>query len=187
MPGIDKYLVILQRTNDGNDLSPQHLKLLELGVNGHLNEAGSAAVDKLYESVVAGTYTKPYHFGVEFMTYDHEGYIYFKDQQVEHYSRPWAYSLDAKKDLTKLQHQCLYLESIGELNSFPYMLCEYRMKGNLGSSFVKTKGRGLTGCARITASCTLRSAFRVTVYRKAFCFRDMSIGWTFKVLKNIGT
>ena len=143
MPGIDKYLVVLQRTNDGNDLSPQHLKLLELGVNGHLNEAGLAAVDKLYESVVAGTYTKPYHLDVKFMTYDHEGYIYFKDQQVEHYSHPWAYSLDAKKDLTKLQHQCLYLESIGELNGFPYMLCDYKMKGKFGAQFCESEKQEL--------------------------------------------
>jgi len=143
MPEMDKYLVILQKTNDGNDLSPQHLKLLELGINGCLNEAGLEAVDKLYEIVVAGTYTKPYHLGVEFMTYDHEGFIYFKDRQVEHYSQPWAYSLDAKKDLTKLQHQCLYLESIEELNGFPYMLCEYRMKGKFGVRFCESEKQEL--------------------------------------------
>ena len=83
---IDKILTILQKTNDGDNLSPEHLKLVELGANGYLNQAGLAALDRLYESVEAGTYTKPYHLGVEFMTRDHGGFVYFKDKEVEHYS-----------------------------------------------------------------------------------------------------
>mgnify|MGYP000849561059 CR=1 FL=1 len=132
---IDKILTILQKTNDGNDLSPEHLKLVELGVNGYLNQAGLAALDSLYESVEAGTYTKPYHLGVEFMTRDHEGFIYFKDKQVEHYSSPWANSLEARACLIKLQHQCLYLESVNDLTGPPYMLCNYGMKGRHGEHF----------------------------------------------------
>ena len=132
---IDKILAILQKTNDGDNLSPEHLKLVELGANGYLNQAGLAALDRLYESVEAGNYTKPYHLGVEFMTRDHEGFIYFKDKEVEHYSSSWAYSLEAKACLTKLQHQCLYLESINDLNGPPYMLCDYRMKGRHGEQF----------------------------------------------------
>ena len=46
------------------------------------------------------------------MTRDHDGFVYFKDTQVEHYSNFWAYTLDAKASLTKLQHQCLFLEGI---------------------------------------------------------------------------
>ena len=110
---IDKALVILRGTKDGDELSPSDLRLLELYVNGHLNEKGLEAFDKLYESVAVGTYTKPYHLGVEHMTYDHEGYVYFKGQHVEHYSRWWAHSLDAKEALTRLQRQCLFLESKG--------------------------------------------------------------------------
>ena len=37
---IKKATDILERTNDGNDLSPTHLKLLELAVNNQLNEKG---------------------------------------------------------------------------------------------------------------------------------------------------
>lgn len=74
---IDNILAILQKTHDGDDFSPQHLKLVELGINGYLNEAGLAVLDELYETVAAGTYQKPYHLGVEHMTLDHEGYVYF--------------------------------------------------------------------------------------------------------------
>jgi len=132
---IDKILTILQKTNDGDNLSPEHLKLVELGANGYLNQAGLAALDRLYESVEAGTYTKPYHLGVEFMTRDHGGFVYFKDKEVEHYSSSWAYSLEAKACLTKLQHQCLYLESVNDLTGPPYMLCNYEMKGRHGEQF----------------------------------------------------
>lgn len=45
---------ILRATNDGNELSPHHLKLVELAVNGFLNEAGTAAFEDLY-----GNATKP--------------------------------------------------------------------------------------------------------------------------------
>lgn len=115
---IDKALVILRGTKDGDELSPTHLKILEMYVNGQLNELGLREFDKIYESVASGTYVQPWHLGVEHMTYDHEGYIYFKGQHVEHYSRWWAHTLDAKEALTRLQRQCLFLESKGvEINS----------------------------------------------------------------------
>lgn len=139
----DNILTILQKTHDGDDLSPQHLKLVELGINGYLNKAGLAVLDELYESVAAGTYQKPYHLGVGHMTLDHEGYVYFKDIQVEHYTSPWAYSLDAKASLIKLQHQCLFLENINVQSSLPYMLCDYKMKGQYGEAFCKEEKQKL--------------------------------------------
>jgi len=118
MKAIDKCLVILQKTNDGDALSPLQLKLVELAVNGALNEKGLQEIDKLYQSVVDGTFKTPYYHNVEFMTRDHEGYVYFKGQHVEHYSNHWAYSLDAKESLIGLQQHCLFLEEKGiEVNS----------------------------------------------------------------------
>jgi hypothetical protein len=40
MPPIDKTIEVLERTNDGDELSPLHLKLFEWAVNGALNDEG---------------------------------------------------------------------------------------------------------------------------------------------------
>jgi hypothetical protein len=115
---VDKCCEILQRTNDGDDLDPADLKLTELAVNGRLNERGMKALDELHSRVVAGAYTKPWLHGVEPMTRDNEGYIYYKDKHVEHYSRHYVNSLQAKRDLTELRNQCEWLERRGiELSS----------------------------------------------------------------------
>ena len=42
----EKACVILKSTNDGDDLDPDQLKLLENAVNGFLNEKGSTVVRK---------------------------------------------------------------------------------------------------------------------------------------------
>lgn len=137
---IDKALVILQKTHDGDDLSPTHLKILEMYVNGHLNEKGLREFEKIYESVANGTYVQPWHLGVEHMTYDHEGYIYFKGRQVEHYSRHWAYSLDAKRQLIQLQQYCLFLESRGEkIGGWPWAKCGWTHQGKYAEAFAQSK------------------------------------------------
>lgn len=73
---------ILERTHDGDDLSPQHLSMIQWAANDQLNDAGITELKKLHAQVMGGVYKSPYHLGVEFMTYDHEGFIYFKGQQV---------------------------------------------------------------------------------------------------------
>ena len=143
MDNTDKTLAILQGSHDGDDLAPEHLKLVEWAANNCLNERGWSAIDELYASVSQGTYRKPAYLDVKFMTRDHDGFVYFKDTQVEHYSNFWAYTLDAKASLTKLQHQCLFLEGIGELTAFPYMLCDYGMKGKFGEAFVQHEKEAL--------------------------------------------
>jgi hypothetical protein len=115
---VDEACEILRRTNDGDDLDPQDLYLSQCAVNGHLTEYGLEVFDKLHKQVLEGSYTKPYLHDVENMTRDHEGYIYYKERQVEHYSRDYVYSLEAKRDLTELKNQCEYLERKGtELSS----------------------------------------------------------------------
>ena len=83
---IDKVCAILEKTNDGNALTPQHLKLTQNAVNGFLNEKGLEALDELYRTVIDGKYKRPAYLGVEFMDRDDNGYVYFKDEDVEHYS-----------------------------------------------------------------------------------------------------
>lgn len=110
----DKALVILQQTNDGNDLSPGHLRLVEAAVNGHLTEEGQVAFDVLHNEVTEGTYQKPWLFGMPGLTIDHEGYVYWKGQCVEHYT---FYDDDSRKRLQEQAAQlclrCVKLESKG--------------------------------------------------------------------------
>jgi hypothetical protein len=109
----DKCCAVLERTNDGDDLDPKDLHLTECAVNGFLTEAGLRRFNELHRRVLAGEYVKPWFHGVEPMTHDHEGYVYYKDMHVEHYSSHYAYSLEAKRDLTELRNQCAYLEKTG--------------------------------------------------------------------------
>jgi hypothetical protein len=109
----DKACAILQRTRDGDDLDPGDLYLTECAVNGFLTEAGVKKFDELHRRVMDGEYVKPWLHGVEPMTRDHEGYIYYKDKQVEHYGKPYVWSLEAARDLAELRNQCAYVESVG--------------------------------------------------------------------------
>lgn len=53
----DQSIFILHNTNDGNQLSNLHLKLVEIAANGDLSESGKTAFNELYENVKSG-YTK---------------------------------------------------------------------------------------------------------------------------------
>ena len=110
----DVAIEILQKTNDGDDLDPQHLKLLELAVNGFLNDNGEAAFKELYTSVKTG-YKKPWLHGVENLTIDHIGYVRWRGKRVEHYDISWAYSAEAKIAAQELGRRCLILESRREI------------------------------------------------------------------------
>jgi hypothetical protein len=84
----DKSIQILQLTKDGDSLAPQDLRLVELAVNGGLSEAGIAAFGKLYEMVLSGTYATMHQWlcGIEHLTRDADGYVYWKGRRAEHYS-----------------------------------------------------------------------------------------------------
>lgn len=131
---IDKVLTILKKTHDGEDLTPGHLKLTEYAVNGFLNEKGMEMIEEIYQAVENGIYERPPYLGVEFMDRDHEGYVYFKGQEVEHYSSFWAYSLDAKADLKRLQKQCLFLEAKG-IPVNRTLQCSWKMGGEYAEEF----------------------------------------------------
>ena len=86
---------------------------MELAVNGFLNEQGMAAFDTLCQEVERG-YKKPWFHGIENMTIDHTGYVKWKGTVVEHYTLPWAYSVEARGQALELARRCAILESRGE-------------------------------------------------------------------------
>lgn len=131
---IEKVITIIKKTHDGDDLTPQELKLTELAANGFLNEKGEAKIEELYQAVMSGTYRRPSYLGVEHMDRDHEGYVYFKGQDVEHYSSFWAYSLAAEAELKKLQQQCLFLEKRG-ISVHEHLKCLWSMNGEYAEEF----------------------------------------------------
>jgi len=110
----EKACAILQKTNDGDDLDPRDLKLLEMAVNEFLNEEGKKAFEELYTNVQAG-YKKPWLHGIEHLTRNHVGYVLWKGKIVEHYDSPWAYSTKAKKSAEEVARRCRILESRGEI------------------------------------------------------------------------
>lgn len=81
----DKVIAILTETNDGEDLSPRHLKLLEMAINGYLNESGYELLNDIYEMVMKHEYVDWFH-DIEHLTVDHEGYVYWRGVKVDHYS-----------------------------------------------------------------------------------------------------
>ena len=110
----EKACAILKKTKDGDLLEPQDLKLTEYAVNGFLNEERREIFEKLYQRVVIDeNYIRPYLHGIENMSRDHEGYIYYKNMYVEHYDRDYMYSEAAKNELTELKRRCEFLERKG--------------------------------------------------------------------------
>lgn len=111
-PIIDQALEIIEKTNDGNDLSPAHLYLVQTAVNGWLSEAGEVAFAELYANVQRG-YVKPWFCGIEHLTIDHEGYVYWKGVQVEHYTTRWMTKESMHESAADLADRCRQLEAAG--------------------------------------------------------------------------
>lgn len=108
----DRAIAILKNTNDGDDLSPLHLSIVEYAVNGHLNERGMEVFNTIHADVMAGTYKKSWFHGIEHLTNDHEGYVYWKGQHVEHYSFS-DYEREEQAAL-ELARRCRILEEEGQ-------------------------------------------------------------------------
>lgn len=88
----DKAIAILQGTEDGNKLTPSDLSLVQSAANNQLTERGQEVFAALYQTVLSGEYTDPasskfpWFHGILHLTKDHQGYVYWKGKQVEHYS-----------------------------------------------------------------------------------------------------
>lgn len=108
----DMAVEILRATNDGNRLAPVDLSLIQSAVNGWLTECGETAFVDLFGRVQAG-YEPPTFHGIDYLTIDHEGYVYWRGIRVEHYTPSWAYSAEAKGQALKLADICRNLEAQG--------------------------------------------------------------------------
>ncbi|MBA7710597.1 hypothetical protein ES703_119542 [subsurface metagenome] len=109
---IDMALEIIRQTNDGDDLSPGDLALVESAVNGFLSESGEIAFQELHKKVLEG-YSPPWFHGIEHMTIDHAGYVYWKGVQVEHYGPGNPYSAKMKQATEEIARRCRILEERG--------------------------------------------------------------------------
>lgn len=109
----DKAIEILQRTRDGDTLDARDIKLVEHAVNGALNEEGQELFEALHSSVISGSYATTRHWfhGIEHMTRDHQGYVYWKGRQIEHYSH--SDLAESKRDALDLARLCRTFESKG--------------------------------------------------------------------------
>lgn len=106
---IDKVLFIIENTNDGDRLSGKHLKLTEMCVNGFANEAGLKELDRVYEMVKNNQYTD-WFYGIENLTKKDSGYVYWKDQCIEHYSYRGDHEAE-ESAAKKLAEICRILEA----------------------------------------------------------------------------
>jgi hypothetical protein len=118
-PTISEMAVqILRVTRDGMDLAPQDLGLVQLASNSQHRRAESefapvwAMFNDLYERCIQGRYAKPWLHGVEHLTKDHQGYVYWKGEHVEHYS--FGRDVEGERAAaSKLGAKCRALESRG--------------------------------------------------------------------------
>jgi len=108
----DIACAILKETNDGDDLDPRDLKLVESAVNGFLNEVGYQAFKELHQKALKG-YTMPWFHDIEHLTRSQIGYIYWKGHCVEHFDSPWAYSSSGKEQAEEVARRCRILEAEG--------------------------------------------------------------------------
>jgi len=108
----DAAIEILRLTRDGDDLDPKHLKLVELAVNGMLNETGLTLFRELHAQVQQG-YLKPWFHGVEHVTRNHEGYVLWRGKPIEHFSGDYAISDEAAIYVNELARRCAILEAQG--------------------------------------------------------------------------
>jgi hypothetical protein len=126
----DKAIEILQSTHDGNNLDPSDLRLVESAVNGFLTEAGIEAFQKLHENATKPEgYTKPWFHDVEHLTRDLEGYVYWKDKQIEHFS--FRNYDEERVEAQQLGRLCAQLEELGAEVTFQAM---YSLRHDQGPS-----------------------------------------------------
>jgi len=106
-----KAIEILEKTNDGDTLDPSHLFVVERVINNYAFAEEVDVFNEIYKDVAAGKYQKPFLFGVEHITIDHSGYIYWKDIIIEHFNFPYLRKKECKKHVLQLAERCKWLES----------------------------------------------------------------------------
>lgn len=113
-----KAISILAKTDDGDQLTPRDLYLVEAAVNNSLDTSGQAEFDKLYVRVITDRYVDKWLHDIENLTIKHNGYVFWKGSEVDHYSMSFAYSDKGKEAAERLAERCRTLEKLGaEVNS----------------------------------------------------------------------
>ena len=110
---IDRALDILSRTDDGDDLVPFDLWLLQEAVNGQLNERGRQAFLELSRRVESGTSVGWLH-GIEHLVMAPDGYVSWRGEIVEHYDERLRTSDIGRRQALEVARRCRILEVRGE-------------------------------------------------------------------------
>ena len=109
----EQSIEILERTRDGDDLEPFHLSLVQAAVNNHLTARGVETFQRLYATVASGQYAKPWLAGVEHVTRDHQGYVYWKGSRIEHFTFSVMQEDHLKHTTQRLAERCRHIEGLG--------------------------------------------------------------------------
>ena len=110
---IDRALEILRRTNDGEDLAPSDLWLVQEAVNGRLKERGRQAFLDLCARVEAG-YSVGWLHGIEHLIMAPDGYVSWRGEIVEHYDERLRTSEDGRRQALEIARRSRNLEELGE-------------------------------------------------------------------------
>lgn len=106
-------LDILKNTNDGDDLSPADLRLVENAVNGFLNDRGIQAFMEIHEKVMNYSYMPSWFHGIEHLTIDHRGFLVWKNNVVDQFTIPWAFTCKGKEKALEIEKRCKAVEARG--------------------------------------------------------------------------
>lgn len=137
---IEQALTILRQTNDGDDLSPGDLALVQMVVNStldSLNDVGRAKWSKLLEDTRTGAYQQAWFHGVENLSRDHNGYVKWRGRVVEHYDFPSERRAHEEVAAKRLGAVCRRLERDGVVPRSGTVMGMYdrlRTGGELGDS-----------------------------------------------------
>lgn len=134
-----KCLAILEKTAGGGYLTPRQRDLVEHGRDGHLNERGERIVDVLYRHICE----EQWYFGLEHMTHDSMGQVFFKGLRQERFSHRWAYTPGARTMAVKMQQACLFLERVNLPGTLDYLMCSRPLNGAYADEFARDRQAAL--------------------------------------------
>lgn len=110
---IEQSIEILRDSRDGEDLDPAHLSLVEAAANNNLTERGVQVFQQLHIEVTSGKYIKPWLCGVEHVTRDLQGYVYWKENRIEHFTFSAMDAVHLKAITQRLAEKCRHIEALG--------------------------------------------------------------------------
>ncbi|MEH2067889.1 MAG: hypothetical protein V7K47_06935 [Nostoc sp.] len=122
-PNIEKCMEVLELSNDGKQLSPRHLSLVQATIDGNLSELGQQELDRIYDLLKADNYCD-WFYGIENLTQSHSGRVYWKGQLVECFGFDDDDREEEKASAEEVAERCRYLESINAPICMKNVTCE---------------------------------------------------------------